>query len=398
MPRWPRWLAGAVGLALYAHSLAAPYIPASDAEVVEVLPSRQDPAVQRVESLRQQLAARPDDAELRLDIARRYFDLAMAQGDPRYVGYATQALQGLGQRAQPPAGYWLLQGMLQQYRHEFDAALASLEKAAQAAPWDGEPHAWRAAIYMVQARYPEAARACKDLSSLAPALIGTGCTAYVQGTAGELAAAYASLEKALAAAPQASAELRVWQLTRLGEMAIRLGQSEAANRHFQQALGLGVTDQFLLGAYADWLLEQQRPQDALRLLQGWERSDILLLRLALAAKAAGDGRAAAWTRTLRERLDAAAQRGDRLHEQEAARFELDLAGNKTRALALARDNYSVQKEPRDAQMLLRAALAARDPEAARPALDWLQSSRHEDPRLARLAADLAALPARSRQP
>ena len=57
MPRWPRWLAGALGLALYAQSLAAPYIPASDAEVVEVLPSRQDPAVQRVESLRQQLAA-----------------------------------------------------------------------------------------------------------------------------------------------------------------------------------------------------------------------------------------------------------------------------------------------------------------------------------------------------
>ena len=188
---------------------------------------------------------------------------------------------------------------------------------------------------------------------------------------------------------------RVEWLDRLPE---RFDGLVLANELFQQALGLGVTDQFLLGAYADWLLEQQRPQEVLRLLQGWERSDILLLRLALAAKAAGDGRAAAWTRTLRERFDAAAQRGDRLHEQEAARFELDLAGNKVRALALARDNYSVQKEPRDAQMLLRAALAARDPAAARPALDWLQSSRHEDPRLARLAADLAALPARSRQP
>ena len=41
----------------------------------------------------------PTTRGLRLEIARRYFDLAMAQGDPRYVGYASAAIAPLAQSA-----------------------------------------------------------------------------------------------------------------------------------------------------------------------------------------------------------------------------------------------------------------------------------------------------------
>ena len=36
-----------------------------------------------------------DDPDLRLDIGERYFELAMAQGDPRYVGYAMSTIAPL---------------------------------------------------------------------------------------------------------------------------------------------------------------------------------------------------------------------------------------------------------------------------------------------------------------
>src|SRR4030095_12861838 len=99
--------------------LAAPFTPASDNEVVERLPAAaRDPAVRHVESLRKQLGARPDDKALRLEIARRYFDLAMAQGDPRYVGYASAAIAPLAQSADRNAGYWSVRGLIQQYRHD----------------------------------------------------------------------------------------------------------------------------------------------------------------------------------------------------------------------------------------------------------------------------------------
>ncbi len=381
---------------------AAPYTPTSDAMVVESLPGRaSDPAIKRVDSLRKQLAARPGDADLRVEIARRYFDMAMAQGDPRYVGYASAAIAPLAKapaanpnanvNASTQADYALVLGLIQQFSHEFDPALASLAKASQLNPQSPEPLLWRSAIFMVLARYPEANAECQRTMPLADPLVGAGCSAYVEATTGQLDAAYAKLLAAVAAAPQAPPELLLWQATRLAEMAWRLGRIDAAEGHFKNALKQGVTDQFLLGAYADFLLARQRPSEVISLLADWERSDILLLRLALAGKTIGDKRSADWATQLRDRFVAAALRGDRLHEQEAARFELDIEGNPVKALTLASANYKIQKEPRDAEILMRAALAAQQAQSAQVALDWLRTSRYQDPALQALAGQLAAL-------
>ena len=370
---------------------AAPYTPENDNVVVERLPGRaSDPAIKRVESLRKQLAARPEDAALRVEIARRYFDMAMAQGDPRYVGYASAALAPLAKTAATNADYDMALGLIQQFSHQFEPALASLTKAAALNPTSPEPLLWRTAIFMVQARYAEAAAECARVVPLAEPLIGTGCSAYVEATTGQLQPAFEKLASAVKASPQASAELLLWEGTRLAEMAWRLERFDVAESYFKSALKQGVTDQFLLGAYADFLLARQRPAEVLTLLTDWERSDILLLRLALAGKAAGDKRSAEWAAQLRDRFQAAAQRGDRLHEQEAARFELDIEGKPDKATALASRNYEVQKEPRDADILMRAALAANQPKSAQPALDWLRTSRYEDPAMAKLAAQLVS--------
>ena len=369
---------------------AAPFTPGNDNEVVERLPLAGDPSARRVESLRKQLAARPGDGALRVEIARRYFDLAMAQGDPRLVGYASAAIAPLAAGAGGNAGYWLVHGQLQQYSHGFEAALASLAKAAQLDPSSSEPLSWRAAIFMVQARYAEAQAECERLAPLADPLVGIGCSNYVRATTGQLEAAFNTVSQAVKTAPQADPGLRLWLLTRLGEMAWRLQRHEAAEGYFKDALRLGITDQFLLGVYADFLLARQRPAEVMKLLADWERSDILLLRLALAGQAASDPRAAGWAAQLRDRFQAAALRGDRLHEQEAARFELDIERNPAKSLPLAASNYKIQNEPRDAMMLLQAALASGQPNAAQPALDWLRTSRYEDPAFDKVAEQLAA--------
>lgn len=380
--------AAAAGLlALASCAWAAPFTPRSDAEVVERLPAASDPALRTVESLRRQLAARPADGALRLDVAQRYFDLAMAQGDPRFVGYASAVIAPLAPAADREPRYWLLKGLLAQYGHDFEGALQSLERASTLAPQDPQPVAWRAAIRMVQARYDDAARECERLAAIADALYAQGCSAYVRASRGGLAEAYSSLASALAAGTPAPG-LALWQHTRLAEMAARLQRWDDAERHYRAALALGITDQFLLASYADFLLARQRPAEVLQLLAGWERSDVLLLRLALAGQTTKDDRATDWKRQLRERFEDAARRGDRLHEQEAARWALDLENDPARALAFARSNYEKQREPRDAEILLRAAAAAKQPAAAQPALDWLRTSGYEDPQLAQLAERL----------
>jgi Tfp pilus assembly protein PilF len=382
---------------------AAPFTPANDSDVVERLPlSATDPSARRLQSLRKQLEAKPDDVALRLEIARRYFDLSMAQGDPRYVGYASAALTPLDKsppldKAAPAgnagltASYWQIKGMLQQYSHNFDGALASLDKASVADPKSPDPMAWRAAIQMVQANYAKAQAECDALKPLTTPLFAAGCTQYIRATTGELQSAFDTLNAAIKAEPNAAPELMLWELTRLAEMAIRLKRFDDAEAYFQRALKLGVTDQFLLGAYADFLLQQKKPEAVITLLADWERSDILLLRLALAGKAANHKKAADWASALRDRFVEAAKRGDRLHEQEAARFELDIENNPKKALALAVNNYKLQKEARDAEVLLRTALAAQDVAAAEPALAWLKQNKYEDAHLAELAAGLAKL-------
>jgi hypothetical protein len=375
---------------------AAPFTPANDSDVVERLPlSATDPSARRLQSLRKQLEAKPDDVALRIEIARRYFDLSMAQGDPRYVGYASAALTPLD-KAAPAANsaYWQIKGMLQQYSHNFDGALASLDKASLADPKSPDAMAWRAAIQMVQANYAKAQAECEALKPLTTPLFATGCSQYVlahSGGAAGLQSAFDTLKAAVKAEPTTPPELMLWELTRLAEMAIRLKRFDEADAYFKQALKLGVTDQFLLGAYADFLLQQKKPEAVITLLADWERSDILLLRLALAGKATNHKKAADWASSLRDRFVEAAKRGDRLHEQEAARFELDIENNPKKALALAANNYKLQKEPRDAEVLLRTALAAKDAAAAEPALTWLKQNKYEDAHLADLAAGLAKL-------
>ena len=379
---------------------AAPFTPANDSDVVERLPlSATDPSARRLQSLRKQLEAKPDDVALRIEIARRYFDLSMAQGDPRYVGYASAALTPLDKAAPASnAAYWQIKGMLQQYSHNFDGALSSLDKASLADPKSPDPMAWRSAIHMVQANYPKAQAECEALKPLTTPLFVTGCSQYVLahsgGTAG-LQSAFDTLNAAVKADQnaevKAAPELMLWELTRLAEMAIRLKRFDEADAYFKRALKLGVTDQFLLGAYADFLLQQKKPEAVIALLADWERSDILLLRLALAGKAVNHKKAADWASALRDRFVEAAKRGDRLHEQEAARFELDIENNTKKALTLAVNNYKLQKEPRDAEVLLRTALAANNAAAAEPALNWLKQNKYEDAHLTELAAGLAKL-------
>ena len=356
-------------------AVAAPYTPKDDSTVLERLPMRRsDPVAAELRQLRG--AA----------LARRYFELAMGQGDPRYVGYAEAALRRAENDA--PAEVLFVRGLLKQYRHDFNGALADLEGALKQAPEHIGARAWRAAIFMVRAEYAAAREECRALEPLASDLLATGCRAAVDGATGKARAAYDELKAELEARPDAAAEIRLWALTRLAEFAGRFGEPVLAERHFREALALGVRDDFLLTAYADFLLEQGRPQEVGTLLKKWGQSDNLLLRVALAAKAQNLPEAQKHAQALGERFAAAGLRGERLHLAEEARYWLDLKGDPNAALAAASENWKSQREPRDAAVLLEAALAAGERKAAAPVLRWLDDSGFEDARLRRLAARL----------
>jgi hypothetical protein len=379
-------------LAVSEFAAAAPYLPKDDAMVLETLPGkRSDPAAAELRELRAAAAAAPKDADAAGRLARRYFELAMEEGDPRYVGYAQAVLRGWPESTATPADLLVLHGKLRQYRHDFAAAMADFDLALKADTANLGARAWRAAILMVQADYGAARRECMLLAQIAGGVQAVACIAYVDATTGNARAAYARLNAALAGERDLDAGYRLWIQTRLAEMAWRFGDLAAAERHFRTGLALGVNDNFLLAAYADFLLEQGRAAEALALLKDWARSDTLLLRLALAARRLGRPEGEQYARSLGERFADAALRGEKLHLQEEARYLLELKRDARAALAAASENYRSQREPRDAQVLIEAALAAGDPAAAAPALAWLESSGFEGARIRDAALKLKAL-------
>lgn len=378
-----------IGALTWGAALAAPYTPLAEDEVLERLPLKAATAEGReLRQLRRALAEQPQDMERALALARRYFELANAEGDPRYVGYAEAAIRPWSKAAEPPVDILLMRALVQQYRHDFDAALADLARATERDPGNVEAWSWRGAILLVRADYAGARSSCDKIAELVSALSATACTATIDGLSGKSAQAYAELAQALAQRPDADPELKLWIETRLAEMALRQGKDELAELHFKAGLALGRTDGFILAAYADFLLDQNRPAEVLALLREWERSDILLLRLALAEQAEKHPRAAAHIAMLKARFDASALRGDKLHQQEEARFHLYLLGDAPGALRLAAENYPAQREPRDARILMEAAIATREHAAAQPALNWLRASGYEDPLYAKLAQQL----------
>lgn len=373
---------------------AAPRKPIDDAEVLEHLPSRAgDAEARELVALRAAIAAAADDPRPAARLARRYFDLAMARGDPRYVGYAEAVI---GHFADPlPPTLLLIRGKLQQYRHGFDAALDDFAAALAADPRLAEAHAWRGAIFLVQADYPAARTECAALKALRRTVLYGTCIGLAQAYEGELEAGYTSLAVALENSKDPGN--RLWLLTRLGEAAAWRGEPAVAERHYRDAFAIGRDDGYLLAAWSDFLLDNERPADVLRELADWETSDTLLLRLAEAAALLKTPDAARLAQTLEARFDAARLRGDTTHRAEEARFALRLRGDPQKAVRLAAENYREQREPRDARILLEAAIAAGDPAAAQPVRDWLQRSGFEDARMRELGRQSALTTGRTPQ-
>ena len=176
-------------------------------------------------------------------------------------------------------------------------------------------------------------------------------------------------------------------------MAARRGDMVAAEARFRQALAQEPRDSYLLGAYSDFLLDQKKPLDVLRLVKDQQRIDALLLRQALAWQMVPGQEAAlqAATAELAARFNAAMRRGDTVHQREQARFALWLQRDIPGALRLAQSNWAIQKEAADMRILLEAAVAARDRAAAKPVLDWIAAHQVEDVALKALAQKAGAL-------
>lgn len=370
---------------LAAGCAAAPYRPLSGETVVTtVARGASTPAIRQ---LQMRLAAAPGDLPTALALARRYIALGRAEADPRYFGHAQAVLAPWWGRVDVPPGVRLLRAQLLQNGHQFSAALADLQAVTASQPGNAEAWLTQAVVQAVQGDHTAATASCARVTTLAEELAGFACLAAASVNTARLEGSERLLAATLARSVGAPDELRVWALTLLAEMAARRGAAGAAEQRFLTALALAPRDSYLLGAYADFLLDARRPAEVVALLRERQRIDALLLRHALALRAAGGSRTAlaAAVAELQARFDAAARRGDSIHRREEARFTLHLRGDPAAALVLARQNWKTQKELADLRILVEAAQLAGDEGTLRAARAWMARNGTHDVMLAALA-------------
>ena len=373
MKKSPHCLCAALCLVFWAGTAMAAFpqdlTPGLDAEVVERLPER--------------VSAAPATPQAAATTAQRWITLSRETADPRYLGRAQAALARWWGQADAPADLLVLQATVEQGRHEFSAARATLERALQTNPAQVQGWLTLATLERVAARYEAAEAACHNVARHGAALYATACLLETRSLKGQHDAArngFTALRQQVAG----DAARRAWIGSLLAESEERAGRDDAADAAYRRSLA-DAPDGYTALAYADQLLRRNRASAALEVLRHQPDSDSVLLRRAQALRLTGD---AAWqplARDLEARFAAIAARGEGLdaHARERALLALWLQGQPAAAWKAARTNLSLQKEPLDWWLALQTSEQSGDAAAHQAVRQALQQAGLQDLRLAR---------------
>lgn len=384
-----RSLTTAVLACLAASLVAAPLVPRSDDDIVEVLPVTGGYAAEQ-KRLRRQLAQQPRDATVALALSRSTLARARHDGDARLAGQALGVLAAWDGDANAPVEIRLQRAVLRQYLHEFDASAAELEALLRTAPRHAQALLTLATVYRVQGRYDDSDAQCMRLTDAGTPLYARACLAENRGLRGEWDAARREFASLIAAQP-GNAAWAGWVRTSAGELEARAGRPAEAIAQLRTALK-EADDSYTRFALADVLIDERRWSEARELLGAppiETDSEASLLRRAIVARAAKAEDAEALRTTMAARYAQSALRPEavNVHARERSRFALEVESDAARALALARANLESQREPVDFVVMDRAARAAGDAAAQAEAAALAARIGLRDARIAKPAKD-----------
>ena len=268
-------------------------------------------------------------------------------GDDRHLDAAWSRLQPLIAHNMPDVSVLIDAATVAQSRHDFEHALALIDRALAIRP--GFDQAWllRASIQLVRGDAEQAESACRRLRSV-PAFIALTCHSRVRIARGEHAHASKMLMAMLTTVDRASAnpEALAWALSVAGDAAVA-GDPELAIACFEQSLELVESVQ-VRAALVDVLLTGDRVAAARSVLEAGHDALPLTVRHLIVALRMGEADAVAdqIARTDHRFRHWIADQ-DWAHAREMARFYIDVLDRPALARRLVRINLTFQREPED---------------------------------------------------
>jgi tetratricopeptide (TPR) repeat protein len=337
-------------------------------------------------ALRSALRGDARNISLAVHVAWKLVEKARNDGTPQPLSHAMAALAPWWNEPEPHPEVLLLRATIHQSLHEFEPALKDLDALVKTRPSHAQAWLTRATVQLVSGDLIASAASCRKLKELASPLVHAAALTAAETLQRDTPVA-AELERLLSAKPSDAPAVQSWACAILAEHLARWGRRQRADEWFREALSLTPGDRSLLAARADFLLAENLPGGLRSLLASRTSDDLLLLRLALAAKAQHEP-AAVYVNLLKDHAQNARELGVSLHLREEAMLHLQLLNDPKTALPLAVENWQIQREAADARLLLTAAAAAGQPDAAQPVLEWMTQQNVTAPDLVKLAAAL----------
>lgn len=297
----------------------------------------------------------PDNAEIAADYANHALALYRREGDARYAGYASRALQAWLDEATPPHRVWLLRARLAQLAHRFEEAAVDLEHLLAVYPKDIEARLLAADSRRRAGHIDASRRHCFQLALSSSTTLAEYCSVQILLSLGQTNAASELAARAQTQFSAIEAVYADWARAITAEALRSNGQTDRAIELLSQIepAALDIATRLSL---VDMLIDVGDHTKAHAMLDNLPQTPGTLLRLAQLniQPHATDAKAA-----LLEQFAIAAQRNEvGLHSFEHAALYLHVIKDYDKALDLAIVNWQLQKNVEDAQLLERAALMA----------------------------------------
>jgi Flp pilus assembly protein TadD len=348
-----------------ANLMASPFKPQDHEVILELLPQQ---TLSNTQKLQQQFNKNPDNLFLAIELANKYIKLG-------YQGYAQAVLKKWWNLENIPISVLLVRINLYQKQHKFNQALQDLTKLLTIDKNNTQALLTRAFIYRTQGKYAQALDDCRSLAKLSYAIIATICHSSIISLQGEAKLAYKNLQKLTIE----DSMLKQWILTEMAQIAERLGDNIQAEKHFSEAVKIKNQDYYLYNSYADFLIWNNKSKKLLELFENLAKNNFALrLRILIARKKLNIS-SEQDIKYLQTNFDIEKARNSTLHLAEQARFLLTIEYDLSHAFELAKENWTIQKEPLDAIIYLQLALA--NNKSIPNVVNWIQQNKLEDVRI-----------------
>lgn len=192
----------------------------------------------RIVEMENRLRESPHDAGAAVLLADALLRQARASGDGRSAGRAADVLKGVLQ--EDPGSYDALRmlGAIQLSQHRFREALETGRRARDLRPQDAWNYGIMGDALIELGKYDEAFDAIDRMVAMRPSAGAYARVAYARELRGDLDGALDAMQMAADATTPRDPEAQAWYASQIGELHLRRGTIDEAEREFRRAASI----------------------------------------------------------------------------------------------------------------------------------------------------------------